>query len=81
MKISLFPECYECILKHVAEGYHAHAVLVRASKPMKGKNRTSNYVIDCERDDAQVILLIGERRCQKQASAIIRAIQGAFIKQ
>jgi hypothetical protein len=77
MKISLTAECYECLLKHVPKGYSVHAIM-RAAKKRTGRTKSLEYVVDCDGDHAQVLLLIGERHCQQHAPVIIRAIQGAF---
>jgi hypothetical protein len=79
MKISLPPECYECLLKHVPKEYSVHAI-VRAAKKRTGRTKPLEYVVDCDRDHAQVLLLIGERHCQQYAPVIIRVIQGTFRK-
>jgi hypothetical protein len=79
MKILLPPECYECLLKHVPKGHNVHAIL-RAAKKRTSRTKLLEYVVDCDPDHAQVLLLIGERGCKQYAPAIIRAIQGAFRK-
>jgi hypothetical protein len=79
MKISFSPECYDCLLKHVPKGNKVHA-LMTAAKKRTGRTKSLEYAVDCDRDAAQVLLLIGERQCQKYAPVIIRAIQTAFRK-